>query len=159
MSTIIAEESLNDPSVLNDPGVLAVAVLINRIFTLSKEDRDDLFALFEALATAETEEDRNAAAHGMREILRQQKCHVQPVVLAGEPSEAIQHWMNYVGWGIRHFREQAELTQQELAEKAGLRQSHISRLEKGHHSPSALTLEKIATALGISASDLDPSAV
>jgi ribosome-binding protein aMBF1 (putative translation factor) len=151
MSTVIADE------VLNDPSVLAVAVLVDRIRTLSREDRDDLFALFEALAVAETEEERDAAACGMCEILRQQKSQARPMDLGGEPSEGLQRWMGFVSERIRHFREEAGLTQQELAEKTGLRQSHISRLEQAHHSPSALTLEKIAGALGIAVSELDPS--
>lgn len=151
MSTVIADELLNDPS------VLAVAVLVDRIRMLSKEDRNDLFALFEALAAAETEEDRDAAARGMREILQQHQCRAQPMSLTDTPSEGLQRWMSFVSERIRHFRAQAGLTQQELAEKAGLRQSHISRLEKGHHSPSGFTLDKIATALGIAVSDLDPS--
>jgi ribosome-binding protein aMBF1 (putative translation factor) len=151
MNTVMPEEMLNDPI------ALAIAVLVDRIRTLPKEDRNDLFALVEALETAQTEEDRDAVARGMREILRQQKSQLQPMILGGEPSEGLQRWMGFVSDRIRHFREQAGLTQQELADKTGLRQSHISRLEQGHHSPSALTLEKIAGALGIAISELDPS--
>jgi transcriptional regulator with XRE-family HTH domain len=77
--------------------------------------------------------------------------------LNAEPGEELRHWMGFVSNRIRHYREQANLTQQELADKAGLRQSHISRLEQGLHSPSSLTLEKIAAALGVSISELDPS--
>jgi len=151
MNTVMPEEMLNDPI------ALAIAVLVDRIRTLPKEDRNDLFALVEALETAQTEEDRDAIARGMREILRQQKSQVLPMAFGGEPSEGLQRWMGFVSERIRHFREQAGLTQQELAEKTGLRQSHISRLEQGHHSPSALTVEKIAGALGIAISELDPS--
>jgi transcriptional regulator with XRE-family HTH domain len=46
----------------------------------------------------------------------------------------------------------------QLARRSGLRQSHISRLERGRHSPSCVTLEKIAQALGIPVSQLDASA-
>ena len=151
MSTVIAEEMLNDPI------ALAIAVLVDRIRTLPKEDRNDLFALVEALERTQTEEERDAVARGMREILRQQNSQVRPMDLGGEPSEGLQRWMGFVSERIRHFREQAGLTQQELAEKSGLRQSHISRLEQAHHSPSALTLEKIAGALEIAVSELDPS--
>lgn len=152
MTTTVAEELLNDPI------ALAIAVLVDRVRTLSKEDRNDLFALVESLESAETEEERDAVARGMREIMRQQTSGLQPMEQPGKPSDKLQHWMDYIGGRIRGFREQAGLTQQELAEKAGLRQSHISRLEKGHHSPSALTLEKIAGALGVAVSELDPSA-
>lgn len=60
--------------------------------------------------------------------------------------------------GIREAREAAGLTQAELSQQSGLPQSHISRLEQGKHSPTARTLEKIATALKLHHSHFDPSA-
>lgn len=152
MTTAVAEE------LLSDPVALAIAVLEDRVRSLPKEDRDDLLALAESLGSAETEEERDAATRGMREILRPQKGGLRPMESTNQPSQDLQSWMDSVGKRIRCFREQAGLTQQELAEKAGLRQSHISRLEQGHHSPSALTLQKIADVLGIPASKLDLSA-
>ena len=38
--------------------------------------------------------------------------------------------------------------EQDLAEKSGVRQSNISRIEKGQAVPSLVTLDKIAKALG-----------
>jgi len=40
------------------------------------------------------------------------------------------------------------LTQKELAEKTGLRQSNISRIETGRCSPTIATLQQIAEGLG-----------
>jgi transcriptional regulator with XRE-family HTH domain len=40
------------------------------------------------------------------------------------------------------------LTQAELAQKAGTRQSNISRLEGGEYNPSLKFLKKIASSLG-----------
>ena len=40
------------------------------------------------------------------------------------------------------------LTQRELAEKSGVRQETISRLERGHANPALGTVERIAAALG-----------
>ena len=51
----------------------------------------------------------------------------------------------------------AELTQVELAEKSGIPQSHISRLESNKHSPSRATLKRIAKALKVDLSELDPT--
>lgn len=45
-------------------------------------------------------------------------------------------------------RNEQNLTQSELAERTGIRQSNISRIEKGQAVPSILTLSKIAHGLG-----------
>lgn len=73
-----------------------------------------------------------------------------------EVPPGLQRWMDYVGKKIRNRREEAGLTQGQLAEKSGLPQSHISRLENSVHSPSRSTLEKIANALQISVAEFDP---
>ena len=45
------------------------------------------------------------------------------------------------------LREQAGLTQVELAERTGISQADISRIERGATSPTARTLQRIAEAL------------
>jgi len=45
-------------------------------------------------------------------------------------------------------RSEQNLTQSELAERTGIRQSNISRIEKGQAMPSISTLNKIAHGLG-----------
>ena len=45
-------------------------------------------------------------------------------------------------------RKQANITQQGLSKKTGLKQSAISRIEKGVHSPSLETLIKILYPMG-----------
>ena len=40
------------------------------------------------------------------------------------------------------------LTQQQLAERCGIRQSNISRIENGTCSPTVATLQKIAAGMG-----------
>lgn len=40
------------------------------------------------------------------------------------------------------------ITQKELAERTGIRQSNISRLENGNYNPSIEFLQKIASGLG-----------
>ena len=45
-------------------------------------------------------------------------------------------------------RNEQTLTQADLAERTGLRQSNISRIEKGQAMPSIKTLSKIAHGLG-----------
>lgn len=49
---------------------------------------------------------------------------------------------------ILKARNEQNLTQSELAERTGIRQSNISRIEKGQALPSISTLCKIARGLG-----------
>lgn len=45
-------------------------------------------------------------------------------------------------------RHEAGLTQKELAEKTGIQQANISRIENGNGNPSVATLCKIAQGMG-----------
>ena len=45
-------------------------------------------------------------------------------------------------------RLECHMTQKELAEKTGIRQSNISRIESGSSSPTIETLSRIASGLG-----------
>ena len=72
--------------------------------------------------------------------------------------DKMNRWLRRVSGRIREARKNAGLTQNELAAKSGLPQSHISRIENARHSPSHATREKIARALGIPVSRLDASA-
>ena len=46
-------------------------------------------------------------------------------------------------------RNQRGLTMDDLADKAKLNQTTVSRLERGRNYPSTLTVEKLAKALGV----------
>lgn len=46
-----------------------------------------------------------------------------------------------------YARKQSGLTQQQLAEKSGIRQSNISRIESGSCVPSLQSLKQLATAM------------
>jgi predicted transcriptional regulator len=48
---------------------------------------------------------------------------------------------------IIHARSELNMTQKELAELSGIKQSNISRLERGTYNPSLNSLKKIATGL------------
>jgi ribosome-binding protein aMBF1 (putative translation factor) len=45
-------------------------------------------------------------------------------------------------------RQESKMTQKQLAEKVGTKQSAIARLESGNYNPSMQFLQKIAEALG-----------
>jgi transcriptional regulator with XRE-family HTH domain len=54
-----------------------------------------------------------------------------------------------LGRNLRHFREQAGLTQVELAFDAEVERSRISKIERGHINPSLLTLATLCYCLEI----------
>ena len=54
-----------------------------------------------------------------------------------------------IGAEIKRARLLIGLTQKQLAERVGMRQPAIVRIEKGNNVPTWMTLEKIATALGM----------
>lgn len=55
---------------------------------------------------------------------------------------------------IKHYRTIKSISQGELAERTGIGQGRLSRIENGKVEPGLLTIEKIAEGLGISASEL-----
>lgn len=64
-----------------------------------------------------------------------------------------------IGKNLKHWRQVRGLTQPELAEKAEIEQSYLSKLENGHSQPSEGVRDRLAEALEIDADTLmrDPS--
>lgn len=64
--------------------------------------------------------------------------------------------MNYyeIGQRIRKYRKAASLSQEQLAEKAGISVTHMSHIETGNTKLSLPVLVSLATALEVSADDL-----
>lgn len=56
---------------------------------------------------------------------------------------------DYFGTTLRQLRERQGWSQEALAEHADLNRTYIGDLERGRATPSLVTLEKLATALGI----------
>jgi len=50
---------------------------------------------------------------------------------------------------ILDARKAANITQKELAEKTGIAQSDISKIENGNANPSLKTIERIASGMGM----------
>ncbi len=55
----------------------------------------------------------------------------------------------YIGAELRRYRLRSNLTVASLAQRAGLSQGMLSKIENGHTSPSLTTLGALASALGI----------
>ncbi|MGB5597025.1 MAG: helix-turn-helix transcriptional regulator [Crocosphaera sp.] len=67
--------------------------------------------------------------------------------------------MNYqprkqLGNNIKQLRTKLELSQEQLAEKAGLHRTYIGAVERGERNVSLDNILAIARALGVSASNL-----
>ena len=125
------------------------------ISSLTDEDRQELIALTQQLFSREKTDVENAVL-SIRSLLESKQAKLIQFELEKQSNE-LQSWLDFVSARIREARTKAGLTQTQLAKSAGLPQSHISRLEKGKHSPSHLTLQKIAKALSIPIHQLDPS--
>ena len=54
-----------------------------------------------------------------------------------------------VGFNIRRIREERDLSQEELADLAGLHRAYIGQIERGEKNIGLKNLEKIARALKI----------
>ncbi|HUY31398.1 MAG TPA: helix-turn-helix transcriptional regulator [Pirellulales bacterium] len=61
---------------------------------------------------------------------------------------ALEYVRTSIARDIVRERRELGLTQQKLAQLAGVRQETLSRLESGKHSPTVRTVEKIEKALG-----------
>ncbi len=59
-----------------------------------------------------------------------------------------------LGQNARRRREARELTQEKLAEKAGLDPTYISGIERGLRNPGIKNVAKLAKALGLSTAEL-----
>jgi len=55
---------------------------------------------------------------------------------------------------IRHLRKQRDISQEELALRAGINTVYYGQIERGQKCPTIDTLYKIATGLDVSLSDL-----
>lgn len=62
--------------------------------------------------------------------------------------------MNHVGQIIIKLRNDADLTQEEVARKADVSLSYLTKLEVNGGNPSSKTLQKLASVFGLNGSDL-----
>jgi transcriptional regulator with XRE-family HTH domain len=59
-----------------------------------------------------------------------------------------------LGRSVRRWREARELTQETLAEKAGLDPTYISGIERGLRNPGILNVARLAKALRLTTAEL-----
>ncbi|MDK2747546.1 MAG: helix-turn-helix domain-containing protein [Brevundimonas sp.] len=62
--------------------------------------------------------------------------------------------VSLLGKNVRALRDQAGLSQEELAFRASMKRSYLSDLERGTRNPSVRALGRLAVALGVHPSKL-----
>lgn len=82
--------------------------------------------------------------------------HDDRIAKTDEPVD-YHNWKQWVGGKIQELRAEKKWTQEDLAKKSGLPQSHISRIERFKLSPSRRTVERLAKAFGVPVGTLDPT--
>ena len=60
----------------------------------------------------------------------------------------------YVGAAFRQFREQAGLSQEQVALAAGLDRTYVSGIERSRRNPSLRSMQRVASVLNIDLADL-----
>lgn len=58
------------------------------------------------------------------------------------------------GFAVKGRREELELTQEDLAEKARIHRTYLSDVERGTRNLSLINIERLAAALSLSISEL-----
>ena len=130
--------------------------------SLRKGTAADLKELFRQFSEEENEAVRQEICQTIQEIMFPECMNVDfqdEFQLTHEDSfvrEKLTAYRRKVGDEIKRQRKAAGLSQVELAEMAGISQSHLCRLETGVHVPENATIERIATALKTSPATLDP---
>lgn len=141
---------------VNQFAVMAMGVLLARIEQLSDEDREDLFEALISIKEDPSHENYLAVEVTFEEILRQETVEVEPVKVESDSQSS--PWSSFVATRVKELRKSVGLTQEQLAEMAGLHQAHVCRIERGEISPTRKTIEKLADAFQIDVSAFDPSA-
>ena len=135
-------------------------IVLDRIRKMRPSQHERFCRLVDMFRNAETEEEANEIGEVLAEILFGEPKDYTASTLTSDSSpdglEALQKHRNFVGEQIRKCRQKLKMSQEDLAKKAGIPQSHVCRLETGKHAPTYLTIERLADALGVSASQLDP---
>lgn len=58
------------------------------------------------------------------------------------------------GFAVKVRREELEMTQEDLAEKAGIHRTYLSDIERGQRNVSLVNIERLAAALSLTMSEL-----
>ena len=59
-----------------------------------------------------------------------------------------------LGRNLRRLREAKGLSQEQFADEAGIHRTYVSDLERGSRNPTIRVVDRVAKALGVTASDI-----
>ena len=125
---------------------------------LSAEERAAFRTLVEIFEEAVDPDEKAEAIAGITELLDLTPITFVPFESSASGPSKPTPFAEFVGKKIREHRERAGLDQTALAERCGLTQSHISRLESGKHCPNAKTRERLGKALGVDPREFEAGA-
>ena len=131
----------------------------NRLSKYPRTRLEDIKEIVSLLVDAQGEEERVEISKTLLEVLFPKSIGGIGAFddeIEAEARERVDTYRRKVGQAIRQRREAVGMTQERLAELAGIPQSHVSRLECGKHTRTHLTIKRVADALKTSPSQLDP---
>ena len=96
---------------------------------------------------------RDIVVHAQQAEEQQTALRAVPVLTPAEQDEA---YLKQLGLQVRVLRTALHLTQEELAERAGIDRTYVSRLERGQHNVTVLMVARLARALGAEGRELLP---
>jgi ribosome-binding protein aMBF1 (putative translation factor) len=134
--------------------------LLDRILELRPTQRRRVFALSRLHEKARNEQEAREISEALAEILFRDPESLAATPINNERSKdggkTLGEHRAFVAGQIKKQRQRLKMSQEELARKAGIPQSHVCRLETGKHAPTYLTIEKLAKAMKVKPSQLDP---
>ena len=134
--------------------------MLDRFLALKRSKQHRLFELADLFEKSCDDKEREEVQSAAAEILfprSSDAVRAEPLRATESGKEKLQKHRDHVGNKIKKLRVQAGLTQPELAERSGLHQSHICRLELGQHAGTYKTIQRIADALDVAPGEIDPS--
>jgi DNA-binding transcriptional regulator YiaG len=135
-------------------------VILDRILRLRPTQQRRILQLVELYQDAASEQDGIEIGGVLAEILFRDRKSLAATPVEEERSKdagkSLRKHRQFVGGQIKKRRRQLKMSQEELAKRAGIPQSHVCRLETGKHAPTYLTIEKLAKAMDVKPSQLDP---
>lgn len=149
----------NDKDQLEDQLENQVAEMLR---SMSSETVEDLMQLFALLPKETDENEKTEIVKTIREILFPQSMIVTVSKEFGFQNEdpavraRLQDYRRHLGVRVKELRKERGWSQEDLADRAGMSQSHVCRLETGQHVPEHKTIEKLALAFGVPVSAVDP---